>query len=144
MKNYKYFLLSVILMFLSISCSNDDEPVDQGPSAPVTPEIIESFDPIDIRFVYEDGSSIGASECIDPEKTYAIEIETSKNSEGNTDVSKIEYTINGASYSMSFSAAGTKRNPIVFVDGRNIAELVKTAKSIEVMFVKQDDFQLVE
>ncbi len=144
MKSHKCFLLIIIVTFLSISCSNDDEPVDQGPSAPVTPEVIESFDPIDIKFVYEDGSGIGTDECIDPENAYAIEIEVSKNSEGNTDVSKIEYTINGASYSMSFSTAGTKRNPIVFVKGKNIAELVKTAKSTEVVLVEQDDFQLVE
>jgi len=32
----------------------------------------------------------------------------------------------------------------VFVDGKNIAELVKTAVTTEVSYIAQDDFVLVE
>lgn len=79
-----------------------------------------------------------------PNTNYSIQIETTKNSQGNTQVSKVDYTINGALFSMSFSQAGIKRNPVLFVDGKNIAELVKTAVNTEVRYTIQGDFQLID
>ncbi|MDB9859345.1 hypothetical protein OAC43_01405 [Flavobacteriaceae bacterium] len=94
--------------------------------------------------MYEDGTSIESGACISPDLSYAIQIVTTKNNEGNTQVSQVEYTINGAVFSMSFTEAGAKRNPITFVAGKNIAEIVKTANSTELSFISQDDFELVE
>jgi hypothetical protein len=137
MKMKPYYIVIILLFF---ACSNDDDN-----NAVVQEEkVIESFNPISISFVYEDGTSIEAGACLTPDLAYAVQIETTKNNEGNTDVSQIEYTINGALFSISFSEAGKKRNPIAFVEGKNIAELVKTAVASEVSYIAQDDFVLVE
>ncbi|WP_406682779.1 hypothetical protein N1F78_08750 [Seonamhaeicola sp. MEBiC1930] len=128
----------IVILCIVFGCSkNDDDPVPP----PVT---VESFDPVSIEFVHEDGTSISSTDCITPDEAYAIQITTTKNSNGTTDVSKIEYTINGALHSMSFSEAGTKRNPIVLVDGNNKAELTITATSDEIYFVSQDDFIMLK
>ncbi|MCL6295855.1 hypothetical protein [Jejuia spongiicola] len=134
----KYYYITIIILCFVLGCSkNDDNPAPP----PVT---VESFDPVSIEFVHEDGTGITANDCITPDEAYAIQITTTKNNNGNTAVSKIEYTINGAIYSMSFTAAGTKRNPIVLVDGRNVAELSSTGTSSEVNYIEQGDFELVD
>ncbi|PIA82003.1 hypothetical protein BFR04_11910 [Gaetbulibacter sp. 4G1] len=134
----KYYYIIIIILCFVLGCSkNDDNPAPP----PVT---VESFDPVSIEFVHEDGTGITANDCITPDEAYAIQITTTKNNNGNTAVSKIEYTINGAIYSMSFTAAGTKRNPIVLVDGRNVAELSSTGTSTEVNYIEQGDFELVD
>lgn len=134
----KYYYLTIIALYVVLGCSkNDDNPVQ-----PTT--TVESFDPVSIEFVYDDGTSIALGECITPNEAYAIQITTTKNSSGTTAVSKIEYTINGALHSMSFSQAGTKRNPIELVNGRNVAELSSTGTSSEVNYTEQGDFKLVD
>ena len=143
MKTNTYILL--ILTFFALGCSNNEEIT--GDSTGVFPQgenVIESYDPISIKFVHEDGTEIQADACLSPDVVYAVQIEAQKNNAGTTQVSKIEYTVNGATFSMSFAAAGTKRNPIVFVNGKNSVELVKTAESKEVFFLEQKEFQLVE
>ena len=45
---------------------------------------------------------------------------------------------------MSFIEEGVKSNPVTLVNGKNIAELVKTAVSTELTYVEQGDFQLIE
>lgn len=130
---YNFALVLLIVFFAS--CSKDDAEGAQTN--------LDQFIPIDIKFVHADGTDISESECILPDGRYALQIEVEENNPGNTDVSQIEYTINGIAYSMSFSEAGVKRNPIALVDGKNIAELVKSAESTEIIFVEQDDFELV-
>ena len=134
--NYDKVLLLVALLFLGCS-KNDDDGGTQS-------KTVESYEPAAIEFVHEDGSRIQLDECITPDEAYAIEITATKNDEGNTQVSKIEYTINGSLYSMSFSEAGTKRNPITLVDGKNIAQLSATAETDEVFYTSQGDFELVD
>ena len=129
--------MAIVVASLILGCSKNDNDSD------VTTQTIESFDPVSIEFVDENGVMVTADDCITPDKFYEVQITTVKNVKGNTDVSKIEYTVNGALYSMSFSQAGTKRNPITLVDGRNIIELVKTSESVEVNYVKQGDFEEV-
>ena len=136
MKINDYITICMLMLFLGCS-KNDDDGGTQS-------ETIESYQPVAIEFVREDGSSISSTDCITPDETYAIQVTTTENSKGNTTVSKIEYTINGAVFSMSFTEAGAKRNPITFVAGKNIAEIVKTANSTELSFISQDDFELVE
>ncbi len=137
MKTKYYYIMGMCLCFI-ISCSKNDDATAPPPIE------VESFDPVDIKFVHDDGTDIIAGDCISPNEAYAIQITTTRNSNGTTSVSKVEYTINGALYSMSFSEAGTKRNPITLVDGGNIAELTVTAKADEVFYVIQDDFELVD
>jgi len=134
--------LYIVFILTLLACSKDDDNTRTIVVEEV--KVIETFNPISITFVYEDGSSIQSDDCISPDLNYAIQIETTKNNEGNKNVSQIEYTINGALYSMSFSQAGIKRNPIVLVNGKNIAELVYTAVSVELNYTAQDDFELVD
>ena len=119
MKTKSYNIIFT-LMLLILGCSKSDDSA-VTPTPDVESKVIESFDPISISFVHEDGTSISSDECITPNVAYAIQIETKKNSQGNTQISKVEYTINGALFSMSFSQAGIKRNPISLVNGKNIA-----------------------
>ena len=141
MKTLSYYIIFT-LMLLTLGCSKSDDSNDT--SNPVLEiKVLESFNPISIIFVHEDGTSILSDECITPNVAYAIQIETSKNSQGNTQVSRVDYTFNGALFSMSFSQAGIKRNPISLVNGKNIAEIATTAISSEITYTIQDDFQLV-
>ena len=135
MKTINYYI-TVMVLFLIMGCSKNDEDVEIFST-------VESFEPTSIEFVHEDGTSISDNECITPQKSYAIQIKAVKKNNGNTKVSKVEYTINGVLHSMSFSEAGTKRTPIILVNGENIAELSATTLSDKVKFVEQDDFQLV-
>jgi len=135
MKTINYYI-TVMGLFLIMGCSKNDEDVEIFST-------VESFEPTSIEFVHEDGTSISDNECIMPQKSYAIQIKAVKKNNGNTKVSKVEYTINGVLHSMSFSEAGTKRTPIILVNGENIAELSATTLSDKVKFVEQDDFQLV-
>ncbi len=138
MKAKYYYIVIMMIFCFVLGCSkNDDNP------APL-PVSVESFDPVAIEFVHEDGTTISSTDCITPDEAYAIQITTTKNSKGTTKVSKIEYTINGALHSMSFSQAGTKRNPIVLVDGRNVAQLAATATIDEVFYTSQGDFEIVD
>ena len=137
------FNLIFALILLIAGCSSSDDS-NNTPTSPIADnKVVESFDPISISFVHEDGTSILSDECITPNSEYAVQIETTKNSQGNTQISKVEYTINGNLFSMSFSQAGIKRNPISLVKGRNIAELVTKAISTEMLYIVQGDFQLV-
>ncbi len=131
----KYYISTMCLFFV-LGCSKNSVDV-------LPPVDVETFDPVEIEFVHDDGTSILAGECISPDAVYAIQIKTTKNSNGTTKVSKIEYTINGVLYSMSFSEAGTKRNPVILVDGRNFAELTSTGESTEISYIEQGDFELV-
>lgn len=141
MKVNPYFFLGILSIWC-LGCSKDNESV----IAPgdLLNSVVETYDPVSIKFVYEDGSAVQTADCLSPDAIYAIEIEATKNNSGNTKISIIEYTINGVLYSMSFSEAGIKRNPIVLADGKNIAELVSTANNTEITYVVQDDFELVE
>jgi hypothetical protein len=132
----KYYYISIMILCFVLGCSKNDDPVP----IPVT---VESFDPVTIEFVNENGTSITANDCITPGESYAVQIRAIKNSNGNTKVSKVEYTINGALFSMTFSEAGIKRNPIVLVNGKNIAELSATGSSNEVTYIEQGNFELV-
>jgi hypothetical protein len=138
MKTKLYLVL--VFAFIVVACSKKDDHEE----APVPDVKIESFDPISIKFVHADGTLILTDECIGPDLEYAIEIETVKKSNGNTTVSEVEYTLNGTLYSISFSQAGLKRNPITLIEGNNMAKLVLKAISSEVKLVVQGDFTLVE
>jgi hypothetical protein len=131
MKIKPYYIILILTLF---ACSKDGDNIIP----------IESFDPISISFVYQDGTAIEPGDCLSPDVKYAIQIETIKNTAGNTQVSQVEYTVNDTLFSLSFSQAGIKRNPITFVDGKNIAELVTTVLSTELYYIGQDDFELVE
>ena len=141
MKTRFYYIIFTFILLI-ISCSKSDDSNDTTTPV-IESKVIESFDPISISFMHEDGTSISSDDCINPNIAYAIQIEATKNSQGNTQISKVDYTINGALFSMSFSQAGIKSNPISLVNGKNIAELVTTAISTEVTYIVQGDFQLV-
>jgi hypothetical protein len=132
MKIKSYYLVVILMIF---ACSPEGTSINP---------VVESFTPRAISFVYEDGSSITAGECLSPNLAYAIQIETIKNEKVTTMVSQVEYTVNGVLYSMSFSAVGSSYLPIELVEGRNIAQLVETGLTKEIAYVLEDDFILVD
>lgn len=136
MRKLVYYITVIYLFLLMISCCKKD---DDG----AVPVSVESFNAIAIKFVNQDGSNISNNDCIASDKKYAIQIETVRNRNGNTEVTEIQYTINGVIYSMSFSDVGVKRNPVNLSDGKNIAELSGTEILDVITFIKQNDFVLV-
>ena len=136
MKIARNIFILIFLTIYCVSCIKEDNTGLLGNE--------ERYHPIGIKFVYEDGTEVLDSDCISPNIKYAVQIEVTTNNNRNTKASKIEYTINGSPYSMSFIEEGVKSNPVTLVNGKNIAELVKTAVSTEYTFVEQGEFQLIE
>jgi len=131
MKNkiYNLLVLTAILLLFS-GCSKDDEFVDIVPSQ--------------INFVKEDGTLLTADDCIDPSKKYNVLIETVAEGSGSFKATKVEYTVNGVSYSMTFMRAGTQINAVNLVNGLNIAQIVESGYVAIINYVVQTDFELVE
>ena len=113
-----------------MSCSNDDD--------------VTTFSPRSISFIYSNGISLSADDCIDPNAQYAILIDVNAVGNGPSVPTKVEFTVNGAVFSTTFTDRQAKSIPIAIKEGVNIAELVKSGVSSTVYVVLQDDFELVE
>ncbi|BAO74692.1 hypothetical protein WPG_0462 [Winogradskyella sp. PG-2] len=116
------------------NCSSDDDSTSTSNT--------NTLSPISIEFVNENGTPI-ATDCLDVNENYAIQIVTEQEGSGSIAVTQIQYTLNGALYSMTFNQIGYQRQPVVLVDGQNIAQLVDTGVTDEIRFIIQDDFELV-
>lgn len=127
----KFYYIIAILFLVIWGCSKDDDTV-----------CIKEISPTNISFVNEDGSAI--IECIDEAKKYAVAVTTQGLGEGEYRPTKIDYTVNGIVYSMTFSTEGVQRNLVQLVDGTNIAQLVATGNKSAISYIIQDDFQSVD
>ena len=124
---------------MATSCSTENESIG-GDVSPDDETL--SLQPISIEFVNENGTTI-SSDCLDSNENYAIRIETERTGSGAITATQIQYTLNGILYSMTFNQIGTLSQPVILVDGQNIAQLVTTGVLDEIRFVVQDDFELV-
>ncbi|MFV5690718.1 hypothetical protein ACM55K_01695 [Flavobacterium sp. LT1R49] len=122
------FLITIIILFSS--CSKEDE--------------FKTISPTNITFVHEDGSAILLNECIKPNINYAVLITTKSEGTGIFKTTKVEYTLNGVPYIMSFSSDGKQSNKIKLVDGINQAEIVGSYYKAYLYFGSHDNFELVE
>lgn len=116
-KNYNILILVVLLM-LFLSCSKEDD--------------FQLLDP-EIVFVNVDGTPVLDGDCLDSNKTYALQITLLSNGAGEFKSKEVvEYTINGAVYSVTFTELGTKRIPLNFINGINVAQLIESGNSISI------------
>ena len=128
MKIKQYCILIVIVMFF-FGCSSDDD------HTPVPPKI---------SFVHADGSKIADNECISPSVKYAIKIEINSIYNKKAKPVRIDYSVNGVLYTMTFSNNGSQINPITLVDGNNMAQIVGSEYKVNLKYIDQGDFKLVE
>lgn len=128
----KFCYIIAVLFLTTSGCSKDDSVS------------VRAITPSNIQFVNEDGSAIAAGECINPTGRYAISITTISSGNGGYEPTKIDYTVNGISHSMTFLREGLQKNPVQLINGVNIFQLVDTGKKIEISYFTQDDFQLVD
>ena len=126
MRSYLYIILFALIF---TSCSNDDD--------------VTTFSPKSIKFIHSNGAIIEEGDCIDPSGEYAIVIEVNAVGNGPNIPTKVEFTVNGAVYSTTFTNRVSKSIPIDIKEGGNIAELVKTGISSSIYVTIQDDFVLV-
>lgn len=127
---FKSYIIAIAFI-LSLSCSKDEE--------------IKVIFPVKIAFVHADGSGIVVGECINPNGNYAILIQT--NSEGNGVSSKsikIDYSVNGVLYNMTFIDKGNQLNPIKLVNGLNVAQILNSTYKNEIRCISQGEFELAK
>ncbi|WP_281233897.1 hypothetical protein [Flavobacterium gelatinilyticum] len=131
MKIKQYYILAAAA-FVFFSCSDDKER---------EPEEI-AISAQSISFVHADGSKIAENECISPNVKYGIKIETS-----HADVNRpfrVDYTVNGVVYSMTFTTALSQVNPVTLSNGVNAAQIVGSNHKAVLTYIDQGDFELVE
>jgi len=129
MKIKLYSILITVLVLFS-GCSKDEE--------------FTTIFPSEISFVKEDGSLLLVGDCINPANRYGVLIKTLDEGQGAFKTTKVEYTVNGVSYSMTFMRSGTQINFVSLVNGLNIAQIVESGYVATINYVLQDDFELVE
>lgn len=129
MKHKSYSILIAFIIVLS-SCSKDEQ--------------FKTITPASIAFVHEDGSALLQGECVNPNTNYALLIKTNSEGNGAFKPTKIEYTLNGVPFIMSFMSDGQQFNPIKLIDGPNKAEIVGSSYKAAIYFNTHDNFELVE
>jgi len=121
-------ILFVLILFLG--CSKDEEFMTISPS--------------EINFVQEGGSLLTIDDCIDPNEKYYVSITTMAEGKGKFQATRVDYTVNGISYSMTFMRAGNQLNAVSLVKGLNIAQIVESGYVATINYAIQDEFELVE
>lgn len=127
MKIKQYYIL-ILVMIVSFSCSDHEDDMT-----------IESKS---ISFVHADGSKIAKNECISPNVKYGIKIETNY-----VDVNRpfrVDYSVNGVIYTMTFTVAASQINPVILTNGENAAQIVGSNYKDVIKYIDQGDFELVE
>ncbi|MFB9076323.1 hypothetical protein ACFFLS_19370 [Flavobacterium procerum] len=126
MKNKQYYIL-ILVMFVFLGCSEHEE----------TEIYVQN-----ISFVHADGSKIAENECINPNVKYGIKVETNF-----VDVNRpfrVDYSVNGVVYTMTFTINTSQVNPITLTNGENAAQIIGTNYKATLKYVEQGDFELVE
>lgn len=127
MKIKQYYILGFV-MFLFFGCLDHEEPIDIYPQS--------------ISFVHADGSKIAEGECINPNIKYGIKIQTN-----HVDINRplrVDYSVNGVVYSMTFALNSSEINPVTLINGNNTAQIVGSNHTAVLKYVDQGDFEMVE
>lgn len=127
---YLSFSLLIMLSVVIPSCSTEQR--------------FKTISPKSILFVHEDGTPLLQDECINPNTNYALLIKTTSDGDGIFRVTKIEYTLNGVPYVMSFSSDGEQLNKIKLIDGDNKAEILGSSVKTYLYFNSHENFELVK
>lgn len=126
MRIKQYYILALV-MFLFLSCSEHEETAIYSKS---------------ISFVHADGTKLTENECISPNVKYGIKIETNF-----VDINRpfrVDYSVNGTTYTMTFTTSTSQTNPITLANGNNTAQIVGSNYKAVLKYVDQGDFELVE
>jgi hypothetical protein len=127
MKIKQYYIL-ILVMMVSFSCSDHEDEI--------------TIEPQSISFVHADGSKITENECISPNVKYGIKIETN-----HADLYRpfrVDYSVNGVVYTMTFTTTTSQVNPITLINGNNAAQIAGSNYKAVLKYVDQGDFELVE
>ncbi|OXB00845.1 hypothetical protein B0A72_18915 [Flavobacterium pectinovorum] len=101
-----------------------------------------TISPQSISFVHADGSKIAENECISPNVKYGIKIETNYVDQNRP--FRVDYSVNGVVYTMTFTVKTSQVNPITLINGNNDAQIVGSNYKAVLKYVDQGDFELVE
>ncbi|KIQ14493.1 hypothetical protein RT99_21820 [Flavobacterium sp. MEB061] len=115
-------------MIVSFSCSDHESEI--------------TIVPLSISFVHADGSKITENECISPNVKYGIKIETNYVDQNRP--FRVDYSVNGVVYTMTFTVKTSQVNPITLINGNNEAQIVGSNYKAVLKYVDQGDFELVE
>jgi len=127
MKIKQYYIL-LLVMIVSFSCSDHESEI--------------TIVPLSISFVHADGSKITENECISPNVKYGIKIETNYVDQNRP--FRVDYSVNGVVYTMTFTVKTSQVNPITLINGNNAAQIVGSNYKAVLKYVDQGDFELVE
>ncbi|MFH6951050.1 hypothetical protein ACHRV6_21335 [Flavobacterium sp. FlaQc-51] len=127
MKIKQYYIL-LLVMIVSFSCSDHESEI--------------TIVPLSISFVHADGSKITENECISPNVKYGIKIETNYVDQNRP--FRVDYSVNGVVYTMTFTVKTSQVNPITLINGNNEAQIVGSNYKAVLKYVDQGDFELVE
>ncbi|SHN19466.1 hypothetical protein [Flavobacterium pectinovorum] len=123
----KQYSILILVMIVFFGCSDQDEI---------------TISPQSISFVHADGSKIAENECISPNVKYGIKIETNYVDQNRP--FRVDYSVNGVVYTMTFTVKTSQVNPITLINGNNDAQIVGSNYKAVLKYVDQGDFELVE
>ncbi|MBF4518999.1 hypothetical protein IRZ71_21805 [Flavobacterium sp. ANB] len=124
----KQYSILIAVMIVFFGCSHYEDEIVISPQS--------------ISFVHADGSKIAENECISPNVKYGIKIETNY-----VDVNRpfrVDYSVNGVVYTMTFTVNTSQINPITLTNGDNSAQIIGSNYKAVIKYVEQGDFELVE
>ena len=123
----KQYSILILVMIVFFGCSDQDEI---------------TIRPQSISFVHADGSKIAENECISPNVNYGIKIETNYVDQNRP--FRVDYSVNGVVYTMTFTVKTSQVNPITLINGNNAAQIVGSNYKAVLKYVDQGDFELVK
>ena len=123
----KQYSILILVMIVFFGCSDQDEI---------------TIRPQSISFVHADGSKITENECISPNVKYGIKIETNYVDQNRP--FRVDYSVNGVVYTMTFTVKTSQVNPITLINGNNAAQIVGSNYKAVLKYVDQGDFELVK
>jgi hypothetical protein len=124
----KQYSILILFMVVFFGCSHYDDEITIVPQS--------------ISFVHADGSKISENECISPYVKYGIKVETNY-----VDVNRpfrVDYSVNGVVYTMTFTSSTSQVNPVTLTNGDNSAQIIGSNYKAVLRFIDQGDFELVE
>ena len=126
----RHFFILILSILSFVSCSTDDE-------------LAEIF-PASISFVHLDGSPVVPNECINPDSKYAVKVVTKSNGVSKFQTLRLDYAVNGTTYTMTFSNSGEQIIPVSLIEGTNFVQIVGSKYTNSLVYNSQGNFELVE
>lgn len=124
----KQYSILIVVMIVFLSCSHYEDEIVISPQS--------------ISFVHADGSKIAENECINPNVKYGIKIETNYVDQNRP--FRVDYSVNGVVYTMTFTTTTSQINPVTLTNGDNAAQIIGSNYKAVVKYIEQGDFELVE